>query len=297
MNADAGIELRVAEIQRFCMHDGPGVRTTVFLKGCPLRCAWCHNPEMQNYDKELLYSEKKCIGCRACSVCGNGAHVFDGQTHVIKREKCRICGECEKACPTSAVQVCGGDLTVYEIIEEIKKDRAFYGETGGVTLSGGEPFMQKHTTELLKACKERGIGTATETCGFYDVTDAVPYTDLFLWDLKDTNDERHKKYTGVSNRIIIENLFKADEAGAKIRLRCILVNGINTDAEHYKAVANIAARLKNRVGVDILPYHAYGGAKAELLGKDDNGDKKLIPTEEQEGEFRRIVSSEFRIQD
>lgn len=289
MSAAADIKLRVAEIQRFCMHDGPGVRTTVFLKGCPLRCVWCHNPEMQKNDRELLFSAEKCIGCRACAVCKNGAHTFNGGEHVINRGKCAVCGECEEVCPTSAVSLCGTDMTVGGIMEQIKKDSAFYGRSGGVTLSGGEPFMQENAVQLLKACKEEKINTAVETCGFYDVLPALPYVDLFLWDIKDTDEERHRKYTGVSRRRILDNLYKADEAGAGIRLRLILVNGVNTNKAHYKNTAEIMAKLKNCTGADVLPYHAYGGVKAELLGLSDNGDKNLIPTEDQINEFKEYI--------
>ncbi len=288
MNAADDIKLSVAEIQRFCMHDGPGVRTTVFLKGCPMRCFWCHNPEMQSAEKELLFFKNRCIGCRLCEQCGNGVHTFD-KGHSINRALCVSCGECEKNCPASALQICGGDMSVDEIIRAVKKDAAFYGQTGGVTLSGGEPFLQSGTVKLLKALKAECINTAVETCGYYDVTDAVPYTDLFLWDIKDTDEERHRKYTGVSRRRILDNLYKADEAGAEIRLRLILVNGVNTNKAHYKNTAEIMAKLKNCTGADVLPYHAYGGVKAELLGLSDNGDKNLIPTEDQINEFKEYI--------
>lgn len=272
------------------MHDGPGVRTTVFLKGCPMRCLWCHNSEMQKTEKELLFFKNKCIGCRLCASCKNGVHTFK-YGHKIDREKCLLCGECEKNCPSSALLICGRDMSIDEIIREVKKDAAFYGQTGGVTLSGGEPFAQPGVTELLKRLKAEGINTAVETCGYYDVTDAVPYTDLFLWDIKDTDEARHKKNTGCRNKPVIDDLFAADKAGAKIRLRCILVNGVNTDETHYKNVAALMKKLRNCVGADILPYHAYGGSKAELTGREDNGDKALIPTEEQINRFKEMIKN------
>lgn len=286
--------LKVTEIQRFCMHDGPGVRTTVFLKGCPLRCAWCHNPETQKSCSELLFYRNKCIGCGACAeVCANGVHTV-GEKHIVEREKCLHCFSCTESCPTGALEACGEEMTVSEILSVIEKDRAFYGTAGGVTLSGGEPFMQgKAAIELLKACKTRDLSTAVETCGYADtefLLDAVPYTDLFLWDLKDTYDKRHKQYTGVSNSLILSNLRAVNERGAKIRLRCIMVNGVNTCTEHYNAAADIAKEIKNLDGVELIPYHAYGGTKSTFIGKSDNGNKAWIPDSEQLLQAKEILT-------
>ena len=286
--------LTVTEIQRFCMHDGPGVRTTVFLKGCPLRCVWCHNPETQACKSQLLFYPTRCIGCGGCGPrCPQNAHLFD-KTHRLDREKCRECFSCTQACPTAALDVCGRTMSIEEILNILEKDRAFYGSEGGVTLSGGEPLAQKAALSLLRACKERGISTAVETCGQIDETslrEAIPCVDLFLWDIKDTDPERHKHYTGVSNERILTNLKIANESGAKIRLRCILVNGVNTDVNHYQAVADLAKTIKNPDGVEWIPYHAYGGTKATFLGKPDNGNPEWIPTADQRKEAKEILSS------
>ena len=267
------------------MHDGPGIRTTVFLKGCPLSCAWCHNPETKRFNRELLFYPNKCIRCGGCvAFCPNNAHIIE-DGHVFDREKCTLCFECENNCPAGALEVCGEDTSVEKILSEVEKDRVFYGKDGGITLSGGEPFAQgRALLDLLAACKEKGLHTALETCGYADteiLRMAIPMVDLFLWDIKDTNDERHKKYTGDSSKKILENLAFADANGAKIRLRCILVNGINTEKEHYKGIAQIALSLSNCEGVELIPYHAYAGTKLILLGGEDNGRKEWIPNAEQ----------------
>lgn len=278
------MNLNITDIQRFCMHDGNGVRTTVFFKGCPLRCAWCHNPETQNAAPQLMYYASKCIGCRLCTVCRNGAHSFESG-HSFNAVSCKNCGACAAICPTKALEIVGERTDADRVIATVLRDADFYGTEGGVTLSGGEPTMQPEAAiYILKELKKGGINTAVETCGYFDAAilpELVKYTDTFLWDIKDTNDARHREYTGVSNKTIIENLFIADEMGAKTVLRCILVNGVNSDNGHYTAIAEIYKRLKNCVRVDILPYHAYGGAKSEALGmRGGNSADGWIPSAE-----------------
>lgn len=273
--------MKVTEIQRFCMRDGPGARTTVFLKGCPLRCAWCHNPEAQKSEAELLFYAKRCIGCGGCvSACPNGCHSLQNE-HTIARQDCVSCFSCAKSCPTAALERCGREMSIQEILSVVERDRAFYGARGGITLSGGEPFAQgEATVALLKECKQRGLCTAVETCGYADpeiLRAAVPLVDLFLWDLKDTDSRRHRRYTGADPAGILQNLSMVSAMGAKIRLRCILVNGINTVEEHYQAVADIAIGIANLDGVELLPYHTYGGSKAVFLGGTDNGRREWIP--------------------
>lgn len=281
--------MRVANIQRFCMHDGPGIRTTVFLKGCPLHCAWCHNPETQRTETEILFYESKCIMCGSCGSCPSGAHSLT-QKHLFDRALCLNCGMCTRVCPTAALELCGTEYSAEALLEIIRKDSAFYGDTGGVTVSGGEPFLQADgVLELFELCREGSINTAVETCGCFHsdiLPKAVPLTDLFLWDIKDTDPERHRKYVGIDNEVILKNLFLADKLGAKTRLRCILVNGVNTHKEHYGNILKIAHSLKHCEGVEFMPYHSYGGSKALALGKANNGNDAWIPTAEQVSEAK-----------
>ncbi len=225
------MKLPVVEIQRFCMHDGPGIRTTVFIKGCPLRCKWCHNPETHKKENEIYYSPSKCIRCGNCNICKNGAHQFTTGKHVFDRDRCLMSEDCVGVCPTKALESVSQEMGIDEIIYEVLRDVAFYGKEGGLTISGGEPMAYpKETIALLKAAKENNLNTAVETCGYFDkafLPTLCQYTDTLLWDFKDSDKERHIEYTGVSNERIIENLLLADSLKANIELRCILVNTVN----------------------------------------------------------------------
>lgn len=262
--------MKVTEIQRFCMHDGPGIRTVVFLKGCPLSCKWCHNPETQSAMPHLLFTKSKCVYCGGCAaVCPNGVHTF-GETHKIDRTECSHCGKCVSVCPPKALKSDYTEMTEDEIVCEVMKDTAFYGNEGGVTLSGGEPLLYtEDVIRLLKRLKEEGLHTAVETSGYWDkkhLPELVQYVDTFLWDLKDTDESRHIAYTGVSNRRILENLIEADRLGAHTVLRCLLVNGVNTNEAHIKAVAEIYSRLSYCEKVQFLPCRTIANVKYEELG-------------------------------
>ena len=279
---DSSAAFPVAEIQRFCMHDGPGVRTVVFFKGCPLRCAWCHNPEMGREGQDMLFYPGRCISCGACvSACPAGAQSVYPQRR-FERDLCKACGLCAQVCCTDALVPVARVMTAGEILSAAMKDKAFYGEAGGITLSGGEALLQgERLLPLLSSCKEAGLNTVVETCGYFDgelIPALIPLVDLFLFDVKDTDRERHKAYTGVSNEGILDNLRRLDALGGKTRLRCILVAGVNTEEAHYAALAELCAGLSHCQGVEFIPYHAYGGSKMVLLGYPDNGRVEWIPT-------------------
>lgn len=275
--------LPVTKIQKFCTGDGPGIRTTVFLKGCPLRCVWCHNPETQSPKQEFFYTETFCVSCGNChSLCPTGAHtVVDGR-HVLDRSKCAGCMQCVPACFSMALEACSAPMTVEEVYAEGMRDKAFYGKTGGVTVSGGEPMLYADAVaELFGRFRASGVNTAMETCGFFErekLRTVLPVTDLFLWDIKDTDEERHRKNTGVSFETIHENLRAADAIGAETVLRCILIRGVNDGQAHLEAVAKLYGCLKHCRGVELLPYHTYGDSKRTQLGLPPSANPEWIPT-------------------
>lgn len=260
------------DLQKFSVHDGPGIRTTVFLKGCPLRCAWCHNPESQLPVPELSFIPAKCIGCGAClSACPRQAHQFRDGAHVLLRERCDRCGRCAARCPSQALETLGRETTVGEVLAEVLKDRAFYEASGGgLTLSGGEPLLQpEFTGALLAAAKEAGLHCCVETCGFADFArlDRIrPHVDLFLYDLKETDPERHRAFTGAPLEPILENLRRLHAAGARILLRLPVVPTLNARPGHFAAVRRLAGELPGLVGVEVMPYHRFGLGKRDRLG-------------------------------
>lgn len=274
----------VTKIQKFCTHDGPGIRTTVFFKGCPLRCQWCHNPETCHARHEFFFNQNQCILCGACEkTCPTGVHAFRDDAHTLLIDRCKRCMQCTEVCPTGALEKCQTLMTAEEILEEVLKDRAFYGKTGGVTLSGGEPiFHGEETLRLLALCKQNNLHTALETCGYFSpnlLSSLVAYTDLFLWDVKDTCPERHKRYTGADMEPIVHNLLLADSMHANTILRCIMVKGINMDEQHYAGIAALYQKLKHCMGVELTPYHTYGDSKLMQLGHPSNAHPEWIPDE------------------
>jgi pyruvate formate lyase activating enzyme len=269
------IEGQVFDIQRFSTHDGPGIRTTVFLKGCSLSCSWCHNPESQSPETELFFNKPICIGCGSCNeVCPFGEAREILSDTKFRNEKCGSCTLCAEVCPTKAIEKIGETYTSDEIIAEIEKDVPFYeNSNGGITISGGEPLFQfDFTFDILKKTKQKKIHTIIETSGYTShklLLEIIPYVDLFLWDIKITDEILHRNYTGVSLKPIIKNLRRIDKAGAKTILRLIVIPEVNKNMKHFENIANLYTELENVQGIELLKYHDFGISKAGKLGLQD----------------------------
>ncbi|MBQ4109931.1 MAG: glycyl-radical enzyme activating protein [Clostridia bacterium] len=264
----------IFNIQKFCVNDGPGIRTTVFFKGCPLSCLWCHNPESKKVQTEIFFDVKKCIGCGKCvPVCPKAGHNFEENIHIYNRENCIACKNCSEACPAGALESVGYEISVDEIIKEVLKDKTFYDNSnGGMTVSGGEPMLQfDFLYELLKRAKEENLHVCMETCGFApseNYEKIAPYVDIFLFDYKISNAEDHKKYTGQSNELILKNLKMLDEMGSKTVLRCPIIPTVNDTDEHFEAIGKLAESMKNVIEINVEPYHPLGSGKTEMLGRE-----------------------------
>lgn len=276
----------IFNIQKFSVNDGPGIRTTVFMKGCPLRCLWCHNPESNSVKPDLFYNGEKCTGCGQCAaVCPKDCHKIDETGHRFDRNACVLCGACADACPSGALELAGYETTVDHVLETVLQDKAFYETSGGgMTLSGGEPMYQfDFALSLMQAAKAAGLHTCMETCGFAPwehYAEIAPYTDIFLFDYKLTNPDSHKTYTGADNSLILENLKKLDDLGCATVLRCPIIPTVNDHAAHFAGIAQTANSLKHILRVDIEPYHPLGKGKTENLDKNYALDDLTFPAEE-----------------
>ena len=262
----------VFDIQRFSVHDGPGIRSLVFLKGCPLRCPWCSNPESQQLEREIMFIARNCIGCHKClTVCPSGAIDFERPSR-IRSEKCNLCGKCVEACYAGALNIFGQEKTVQMVLDELAKDSVYYRRSGGgITFSGGEPLLQEEFIQhLLAGCKAKGWHTAIETTGF--TTKAVlervlPLLDLVLIDIKHMNDQRHQEYIGSSNIPVQKNAKLIAELGVPMIIRIPVIPQFNDDLINIRATASFASSLGTVQELHLLPYHRLGQGKYDYLGR------------------------------
>jgi pyruvate formate lyase activating enzyme len=263
----------ITDIQHFSIHDGPGIRTTVFMKGCPLKCLWCHDPESISFKPEIVYHPEFCIGCGACvSACPTQSHKIEDGQKAFERETCQLVGLCLDRCWAEALELKGREYEVAQVLEEVLEDRSFYQNSGGgVTLSGGEPLAQPDfSLNFLKAAKENYLHTVVDTScqvQWEVLKSALPYTDLFLVDLKCFTARRHKALTGVDNELIKANLRLLDEQKAEVWVRIPLIAGCNDQAEEWEPAAEMIAGLNTDITVHLLPYHKFGEDKYSRLGK------------------------------
>jgi pyruvate formate lyase activating enzyme len=298
----------VLNIQRYCSHDGPGIRTVVFLKGCSLRCKWCSNPESISLKPELSYESKKCKG-KECSICLKSPFPEDAFYFVEGDEKkvkvnWHLARECDEEmaslCPENALEMYGKKMTVNEVLDEVERDASFYRDTsGGLTISGGEVMLQPDfAAACLKEAHDRGINTAIETASnapWAFLEKVLPHVDTMLHDYKQMNSERHKKWTGVGNKRILENFKKAYESFPDIEFiaRTPLIPGVNADEEHIRAVLDFIKPYKNVIDYELLPYHRFGLAKYELLGEIYELDDYQTPSDELVEYFEAIIDEAF----
>ena len=287
----------IFNIQKFSTHDGDGVRTTIFFKGCPLHCMWCHNPESQHYYKELIFHRHKCTACDRCvAKCKQGANsIVDGKI-VFDRSKCTACGVCTDWCITEARELAGKEYTVDALVKEAMKDKIFYEQSGGgVTLSGGEVMASQHMDYVEEVCRklhENGVSVFIDTSGYTDYENLkriLPYVDVFLYDIKVMDPEDHKKYIGVDNSLILENLKKLSDEGAGLYIRLPIIQQVNATDEHIESVIhflkenNIHARQ-----VNLLPYHDIGKGKYASLDMEYHDDEMSVPVSELMEHFKSM---------
>ena len=291
----------IFNIQKFSTHDGDGVRTTIFFKGCPLRCMWCHNPESQHYYKELIFHQHKCTACGRCvAKCKQGANsIVDGKI-VFDRSRCTACGVCTDWCITEARELAGKEYTVDALVKEAMTDKIFYEQSGGgVTLSGGEVMASQHMDYVEEVCRrlhENGVSIFIDTSGYTDYKNLkriLPYVDVFLYDIKVMDPEDHKKYIGVDNSLILENLKKLSDEGAGLYIRLPIIQQVNATDEHIESVIhflkenNIHARQ-----VNLLPYHDIGKGKYASLDMEYHDDEMSVPVSELMEHFKSMFEEQ-----
>ena len=283
----------IFDIKRYAINDGPGIRVTIFLKGCPLNCRWCHNPESISPQRQKLFSAGKCIGCGECvTVCPQWACKLTAAGIVTDSKLCDLCGSCAEVCPTLATELSGEYRSTAELLKIIEKERPFFDQSGGgVTISGGEPLLYpKFLLELLTACGQRQIHRCIDTAGLAKteiLLEVAKRTDLFLYDLKLLDNKKHQEWTGIGNELILHNLIALAKTGAAIQLRIPLIRGVNSDEVNIAATAAFVAALPGtKKPISLLPYHNIFGGKDRKLGLRRNLDGMTEPTPE---ELQRII--------
>ena len=287
----------IFDIKRYSINDGPGIRLTIFLKGCPLRCAWCHNPESISSGVEKMYTASKCIGAKNCiEVCPNNALTLTREGIITDDSLCELCGKCADACPATAIEMIGKEYTTEQLMDIAEKERLVFDQSGGgVTFSGGEPMLHdKLLTELLDTCGERGFHRCVDTTGHCDtkkLLEVAKRTDLFLYDLKLMDSEKHQQYTGVKNDRILHNLQELSKTGACINIRIPFIKGVNTDEknviESAKFITNLSGEKK---AINLLPYHNIAAHKYKKMGREYKEGVMSEPDQEEIERAARIFS-------
>ena len=293
----------ITNVQKFSIHDGDGIRTSVFFKGCPLKCEWCHNPETQRFEKEMQCDKEKCVGCGTCAkVCPNGAISMENGKPEMKKDACTFCGKCVNFCPIGIREIIGREYSVKELIKELMKDQMFYEESGGgVTLSGGEVMAMEidYILAIAKELKRQDVTLTIDTCGYvpYEKFQAIlPYVHTFLYDVKVMDPKLHKKHIGVDNQLILDNLIRLAADGARIYIRIPTIKEVNGNEKNMKeTIAFLKEHDIHPAQINLLPYHDTGSGKYSKLDMEYKGTDLHAPEKEEMESFVRLfVESGFQ---